>query len=63
MIMKIIDVERLNDMIQDNKDLDDLANIGLTRKDIEGYLDFFAINIIKPLSTIFEGMDNEKHQR
>ena len=61
--MKIINAERLNNMIQDINDLDDLANIGLTREDIEGYLDFFAINIVKPLSTVFEGIEHEKHPR
>lgn len=44
-------------MIQDMNDLDDLNKIGLTNEDIEGYLDFFAVNIVKPLSTVFEGME------
>jgi hypothetical protein len=61
--MKIINAERLHDMIQDMKDLDDLSRIGLTKEDIEGYLDFFAANIVKPLTTVFEGVEHEKHQR
>ena len=58
--MKIINVERLRDMIQDMKDLDDLDKIGLTKEDIEGYLDFFASNIVKSLTTVFEGTNHEK---
>ena len=50
-------------MIQDMKDLEDLTKIGLTNEDIEGYLDFFAANIVKPLTTVFEGVDYEKFQR
>lgn len=50
-------------MIQDMKDLDDLINIGLTSEDIEGYLDFFAANIVKPLSTVLEDSEHEKYQR
>ena len=50
-------------MIQDMKDLDDLAKIGLTNEDIEGYLDFFAANIVKSLTTVLEGVEYEKHQR
>jgi hypothetical protein len=61
--MKIIDIKRLNDMIQDMKDLDDLVKIGLTKEDVEGYLDFFADNIVKPLTTVFEGTQHEKYQR
>jgi len=61
--MKIIDAERLSNMIQDMKDLEDLIEIGLTNEDIEGYLDFFAANIVKPLTTVFEGVDYEKFQR
>ena len=56
LVMKIIDIQKLNDMIQDINDLDDLAKIGLTREDIEGYLDFFADNIVKPLTTVLEGI-------
>jgi len=41
-------------MIQDKNDLDDLIKIGLTQEDVEGYLDFFADNIVKPLTTVFE---------
>jgi len=58
--MKIIEYKRLCDMIQDMTDLNDLRGLGLTNDDIEGYLDFFAINIVIPLTTIFEGT-NEKH--
>jgi hypothetical protein len=61
--MKIIDIERLNDMIQDMKDLEDLTKIGLTNEDIEGYLDFFAANIVKPLTTVLEDAEYEKLQR
>jgi len=60
--MKIINAERLRDMIQDMKDLEDLMEIGLTREDIEGYLDFFADNIVKPLTTVL-GDNDEKFQR
>lgn len=62
LVMKIINAERLRDMIQDMKDLEDLMEIGLTREDIEGYLDFFADNIVKPLTTVL-GDNDEKFQR
>jgi hypothetical protein len=61
--MKILDFNRLNEMIQDLNDLDDLKKIGLTQEEIEGYMDFFAINYVNPLSTVFNGAINEKHQR
>ena len=48
-------------MIQDMNDLDDLVKLGLTNEDIEGYLYFFAANIVNPLTTVFEGSAHEKH--
>ena len=47
-------------MIQDAKDLDDLAKLNLTQEEVEGYLVFFANNFITPLSTIFEEALYEK---
>ena len=61
--MKIINFERLTNMIQDMNDLNDLAKLGLTNEDIEGYLYFFATNIVNPLTTVFEDSAYEKHQR
>lgn len=58
-----MDIKRLQSMVQNIQDLDDLAKIGLTNEDIEGYLDFFAVNIVKPLTTVFEGQKYEKFQR
>lgn len=51
--LKTMNVKKLNDMIQDIKDMNDLILFGLTEEETEGYLEFFAINIIKPLSTVF----------
>ena len=52
--MKAIDIERLNDMIQNLQDLRDLDRMDLTKEEIEGYLEFFASNIVKPFTTVFE---------
>lgn len=61
--MKIINFERLVNMIQDINDLNDLTNLGLTNDDIEGYLCFFAANIVSPLTTVFEDSAYEKFYR
>ena len=48
-------------MIQDIQDLDNLVKLGLTKEEIEGYLNFFAVNFATPLATIFEELEYEKH--
>lgn len=59
--MNIIDVERLERMLQDTEDLKALKKLMLTDIEIEGYLIFFADNTIKPFSTIFERPLDEKY--
>ena len=60
--MKIINAKRLVDMLQDMQDLDALVKLELTKEEIEGYLDFFAVNFVTPLTTVLQGFEYEKHQ-
>jgi len=44
-------------MIRDINDLNDLSYFGLNDEELEGYLEFFAPNIVTPLSTVFGDHD------
>lgn len=59
--MNIINAERLLDMLQDQKDLEDLVSLGLTNEEIEGYLEFFATNFINSQATILQDIEYEKY--